>query len=180
MRFFYFNKTKLDSKRLIWYLVAVVCAIICGIVLFTLCNISVYFYNFAKKYVDFVFIFNNWPLFISHFISELFFLYCVLLLVYFTKCKLLVLPFIFVKSFFAMLYILIMCSVFATEGIIVTLLVFLPAIIFSVGAMILIAENCKVFKKSLVFFIPLIFALVNSLIFLFFINVPFRVIVVIV
>ncbi len=180
MRILNSNKLKWDKKYLIAYIIVIIAAIICGIVLYILNNISNYIYDFADVYVFYVFNFQNGTLFITHFLAELFFLYVVFAIGYFTKLKFLACPVIFFKTLFTALYAIVLCALFATEGVIVVILVYLPSFILSVAAMIFICEQCKQIFQPLCFFFPAILALLSALIFLLLVNVLFRFVVVIV
>ena len=103
MRIFKCNKLKWDIKCLISYAIVVILAIICGIVLFKINNISNYVYNFADIYIFYVFNFNSGSLFFSHFLSEIVYLYIVFLLVYFNKFKFFVYHILFIRALFTVL-----------------------------------------------------------------------------
>ncbi len=177
-----FNKSgfKWDKRFLIACLIALILAIICGIVLYTTTKISSYIYNFADNYIFFIFNFQNGQLFISHFFTEIFFLYFAFLIARFTKLKIIAIPVMFLRTLFIFLYTALLCALFATEGVIVVILVFLPSFVCSVLAFIFLCEQSSVLCAPLAYFIPAILALINSLLFLLLINVPFRVMVVIV
>ena len=180
MRIFKCNKLRWDKKCLIAYSIVMIASIICGIVLFKLNNISNYIYNYADTYIFYVFNFDNGRLIFSHLVSELFYLYIVFLLSYFTKLKFLVFPIAFLRTLFAVLYTAILFALLGTEGIIVALIVFLPSFLCSMLFLVFLCEQCKQLCTPLAFFIPAIIAVINTLILLLFVNVVFRVIVVIV
>ena len=169
MRIFKCSKFKWDIRFLIAYAIVILAAIICGIVLYNLNSISHYVFNF-----------NSGKLFISHVLSELVYLYVVFLLAYFTKLKILVYPILFLRTLFTALYIIILCALFGTEGIIVAVLVFIPSFAFSVLFFIVLCEQCKQLCPPYSFICPAFLALLNSVILLLLVNVVFRVIVVIV
>ena len=180
MRNFSFKDFSCDKKYLIASLVTLLCSIICGIVLYNLNSISHYVYDFANIYIYYVFNFNSGKLFISHVLCELVYLYVVFLLAYFTKLKILVYPILFLRTLFTALYIIILCALFGTEGIIVAVLVFIPSFAFSVLFFIVLCEQCKQLCPPYSFICPAFLALLNSVILLLLVNVVFRVIVVIV
>ena len=180
MRIFNVSKLKWDKKYIIAHIIVIFAAIICGIVLYILNNINNYIYDFADVYVFYIFNFENGTLFFAHFLSELFFLYAVFAICFFTKLKFLACPLIFLKTLFTALYTIILCALFSTEGIIVVILVFIPSFVLSIIALIFLSEQCKIIRRPLCFFLPAIIALVSSLVFLLLINVVFRFIVVIV
>lgn len=180
MRIFKCNKLKWDLKCLIAYAIVILAAIICGIVLYKMNSISHYVYDFADVYIFYVFNFNSGRLFVSHILSELVYLYVVFLLAYFTKLKILAYPLLFLRTLFTVLYIIILCSLFGTEGIIVAVLVFIPSFIFSAFFFILLCEHCKMVCAPYSLLCPAVLALLNTIILLLLVNVVFRVIVVIV
>lgn len=180
MRIFKCNKLKWDIKYLIAYIFVIIAAIICGIVLFKLYNISSYIFDFADSYVFYIFSFSSGRLFISHLLSEIVYLYVIFLLAYFTKLRFLAFPIAFIRALFAVVYAIVLCTFFGTEGIIVALIVFIPSFVCSLLFFILISEQCRQICRPLVFFVPAIAALINSLILLLLVNIVFRVVVIIV
>lgn len=180
MRIFKTNKLKWDIRFLIVDAIVILAAIICGIVLYKMNNISNYVYDFANIYIFYVFNFNSGRLFISHILSELLYLYVVFLLAYFTKFKILAYPLLFLRTLFTSLYIVILCSLFGTEGLIVTILVYIPAYLCSVAFFIILREQCKQVCAPYSFICPAVLALLNTIILLLLVNIVFRVIVVIV
>lgn len=171
---------KWDKRYIIAYIIAIIIAIISGIVLFKICNISNYLYNFANNYVFYAFNFSNGKLFVSHFISELFYIYLVFLICYFTKLKFLTVAVLFIRTIFFCLYTLILIVFFSTEGICVALLIFIPVYVFSVICCIFICENVKLLCMPYCFILPAILALLNSLALIVLLNTLFRFVVVIV
>lgn len=180
MRIFKCDKLKWDIKCLISYAIVVILAIICGIVLFKINNISNYVYNFADIYIFYVFNFNSGSLFFSHFLSEIVYLYVVFLLVYFTKLKFLVYPILFIRALFTVLYIIVLCAFFGTEGIIVAVIVFIPSFLCSLAFYLVLCEQCRQLCVPFAYLCPAVCALINSVALLLLVNVIFRVIVVIV
>ena len=85
MRNLSFKGLKCDKKYLIAVIIASICAIISGIVLYKLANVSIYFCNYAEDYIFFIFTFNNGQLIISHILSEIFYLYLFFLIGYLTR-----------------------------------------------------------------------------------------------
>lgn len=180
MRIFKCNKFKWDIRYLIVDLIVILAAIICGIVLYKLNSISNYVFDFADIYIFYVFNFNSGRLFISHILSELVYLYVVFLLSYFTKLKILAYPILFLRTLITTLYVIILCWLFGTEGIIVAVLVFVPSFIFSVAFFIILREQCRQICPPYSYICPAVLALVNTIILLLLVNIVFRVIVVIV
>ena len=180
MRIFKSTKFKWDIRFLIVDGIVILAAIICGIVLYKFNSVSNYVYNFANIYIFYVFYFSSGSLFLSHILSELFYLYAVFLLAYFTKFKALAYPLLFLRTLFTAFYIVILCSVFGTEGLIVAILVFIPSFICSVAVFIILREQCRQICAPYSFICPAVLALINTVVLLLLVNVVFRVIVVIV
>lgn len=180
MRNLKLNKLKWDKRYIIAYSCALIAAIICGIILFKVGNISSYVYNFADNYVFYIFNFKNGNLFVSRLLSELFYLYIAFLIAYITRFRFLCVAIMFLRALFAVLYSAILFSLFGTEGIIVAIFIFLPTFLVSLFFYILISEQCRAFAAPVVFIIPALLALINSAILLMLVNVVFRVVVVIV
>ncbi len=171
---------KPDKKYLIVCLISLILAIICGIVLHICCGISVYSYNFADTYIYYVLNFANARLFFSHLAVDIFYFYVFFLIGYFCKYKYFSCPVLFLKCFFAVIYSIILFSCFSFEGIIVSLVVFLPSFLISSLCCIIICGECKGLKKSIVFFCPAILALLSSVLMLILVNVFFRLLIIIV
>lgn len=174
------KKLKWDKRNIIAYFCVLIAAIICGIVLFKIGNVSSYVYNFADDYVFYIFNFRNGNLFVSRFLSELFYLYVAFLIAYVTKFKFLCVAIMFLRALFAVLYSAILFSLFGTEGLIVATFIFIPAFCVSFLFFLFISEQCRIFTAPVVFIIPAVLALLNSAILLLLVNVVFRVVVVIV
>ena len=171
---------KYDKKYLIAVFITLLCAIISGIVLYIFADVNIYFKNFAEEYVFFVFNFKNGDLIFSHLLSELLFLYIFFLIGYCTKFKYLTLIFIFIRGLYFAVYTAILIELNAFGGITVAILVFIPTSVFSIIFCCITAETCKSINKKIVFFVPAVFAVFNTLILLLLINVVFRVVIVIV
>lgn len=180
MRNLSFNWCKWDKKYLIAALITFICAFICGVVLCIFVNINFYFKNFADDYIFFVFSFNNGSLIFSHFLTELIFLYLFFLIAYFTRFKYITLILLFIRSLFFALYTSILFGLSSFGGITVAIFVFVPTTLISIVACCLVAETCKIINKRYVYFIPLILAVAITLLMLVFVNVVFRVVIIIV
>lgn len=180
MRNFSFKEFCFDKKYIIATIITLLCAIICGIVLFKLSNINIYFIDFANDYIRNVFRFKNGSIIFSHLLSDLFYLYIFFFIAYFTKLKFLTLIIVFVRGIYFAIYAAILISLNSLGGITVAVLVFIPSSVISLILCFLVAECCKIINKKIVFFIPAVFALTNTLILLLLINVVFRVVIVIV
>ena len=180
MRNLSFCSEKWDKRYALAFLIALICSIICGIVLFKLSNINIYFINFANDYICNVFKFKNGNLIFPHLLSNLFYFYIFFLIGYFTKFKYLTLIIIFFRGIYFSVYATILISLNSLGGITVAVLVFIPSSVFSLIFCYLNIDLCKIINKKYVFVMPLIFALLNMLILLMLINVLFRVVIVIV
>ena len=171
---------KWDKKFLCAYLLTVICAIICGIVLCIFIDNVNYFDVFTQDYVYYVFNFKNGSLIFTHLLAELLYLYITFLICYFCKYKYFCLFVIFLRSLFFGLYTALLFSVSAIGGITVALIVFIPTAFISLAFCYIVAECCKIFNKKYVFFIPAILAVINCLVLVFMVNVVFRLIIIIV
>lgn len=180
MRNLSFKGLKCDKKYLIAVIIASICAIISGIVLYKLANVSIYFCNYAEDYIFFIFTFNNGQLIISHILSEIFYLYLFFLIGYLTRFKYLTLIFVFIRVTYFTIYTAILIELNALGGITVAVLVFIPSSLISLLFCYVLTESCGVLNKKIVFFAPAILAAINTIIFLLLINVVFRVVIVIV
>ena len=180
MRILKCNKLKWNLKCLIIYGIVIIAAVICGIVLFKLNNISSYVFNFTDTYIFYVFNFKSGALFLSHFLTELVYFYLIFLIAYFTKLKFLACPVMFVRALFAALYSIILFSFFGTDGVVVALIVFIPSYVISLALCIFLCEQCKQFCPPYSYICPAFFALFSSIILLLLVNLIFRVVVVIV
>ena len=180
MRNLSFKGFSCDKRYIIASVITLLCSIICGIVLYKLSNINVYFVNFANNYIFYVFNFKNSKLIFPHLLVELFYLYSFFLIAYLTKLKFLTLILQFVRGIFFVIYLAIFCSLNSLGGVSVAVLVFIPTSLISMFLCYIIAEFSKIINKKIVFFVPAIFALSNTLLLLILVNVLFRVIIVIV
>ena len=180
MRNLSFKDFKCDKRYIVASIITLICSIICGIVLYKLSNITVYFINFANDYIFNVFNFNNSKLIFAHLLVELFYLYIFFLISYFTKFKFLTLILLFVRGIFFAIYSSILFSLNSLGGVSVAVLVFIPSAIVSLLLCYLIAEFCQIINRKIIFFVPAVCALLNTLLLLILVNLLFRVIIVIV
>lgn len=180
MRNLSFNGYKWDKRYLIASIITLICSIICGIVLYKIVTINIFFRNFAEEYIYYVFNFKNSTLLISHLLSELFYLYIFFLIGYFTKFKYLTLILVFVRGLFFAVYAAILIGLNALGGVSVAVLVFIPVSCVSLCLCWLTVEICKIINKRYVFFMPAIFAFIVTLIMIILVNIVFRVVIVIV
>lgn len=180
MRTLILNHHRLDQKYIISSILVIITAIISGIVLFITVGLNDYFYNFADIYIFYLFNFQNGNLFVSHFFSELLYLYAIFLIAYFCKNRYLILIPIFIKVFFSALYAAMLFAAFLTEGVLAAIIVFIPCCICSVFLYFVIGLLCYDNCKGFIFALPVIFALISSLCALVIINLIFRCIIIIV
>lgn len=180
MRILSLNVKNCDKKYLLAFIITLACSIICGIVLYKPASSNIYFINFGSQYVFDVFNFNNSGLFLTHLIADVVYFYLFFVICYFTKLKYLTLILLYIRGLFFGLYTVIMICVTTLSGILVALLVFIPATLISVGICFLISVTCKQIDKKFLFFIPAILALIDGIILIFLINVVFRVVIIIV
>ena len=180
MRNLSFKEFSCDKKYIIASAITLICAIICGVVLYKLSNINIYFTNFANNYIYYVFNFKNSKLILPHLLVELFYLYIFFAIAYFTKFKFLTLLILFVRGIFFTVYAAILLSLNSLGGVTVAILVFIPATIISMVFCNLIADSCKIINKKIVLFVPAVCAIIDTLLLIILVNLLFRVIIVIV
>lgn len=180
MRNLSFNGYKWDKKYFIAAAVTLCCAIISGIVLFKLGDLSIYFVNFANDYIYFVFNFKNGSIIFPHILSELFYLYLFFLIAYCTRMKYFTLVLVFVRGMLFTVYACILLCATAFGGISVALIVFIPAGLISLICCVFVSDVCRFVNKRYVLFMPAVLAVANTLVLLVLINVVFKVIIVIV
>lgn len=180
MRILNFNKIKWNKKFVLYYIFVIIAAIISGIVLYITNSLTTNFYNFAKNYIYLIFSFNNSSLFFGHLFSDLFYFYIAFLICYFTKFKFISGLLLFVKTFFTVYYLIVLFLLFSVEGIVAALIIFLPCYVFWVVKFSFICmHNCAV-ERPYIYFVPLIFSLLDGVLLLLLVNLVFRFIVVIV
>lgn len=180
MRNLFICNYKLDKKYLYIAIFTVLCAIICGIVLCKLLNISVYFTSFAKNYIYFVFNFKNGSLIFPHFLSDFLFLFLIFIISNYSKLKYLSLVLIFLKTLYFSIYLLVLLSFKSLGGVSVCIFVFVPVAIFSLISYFLESDICRCINKKFAIFLPLALCIINSLVLILFVNVVFRAFIVIV
>lgn len=180
MRIFNCDKLKWSQKFIITSAIVIILSIISGIVLFKLSNFNNYAYNFADIYVFYIFNFKNGALFLAHFLSDLFYFYTVFLICYFTKLKAIGYILLFIKVLFGAFYCAVLLAFFGSEGLIVSVIVFIPSFLISVALYLLFLEQCRLLCSPFSFFAPAVGALISSIILMILVNIIFRVIVVIV
>ena len=179
MRNLSFNGFKYDKKYLYAFILTVIAAFICGIVLCIIVDSSIYFNKFAQNYVYFVYNFKNGKLIFSHVLSEVLYLYAVFLIAYFCKIRYFTLIIVFLKSVFFGLYTCILFTVSSFGGAMVAIFVFIPTSLVSLALCYCAAQFCKCFK-NISFIIPIIFAVADTVVLLILVNLVFRLVIIIV
>lgn len=169
-----------DKKFLIAFAIALICSIICGIVLYKAVIYNTYLLNFADDYVFFVFNFQNSTLLFSKALTDLVYFYIVFAICYFTKFKYLSLIPLFLRGLFFGVYTVILIAANSFGGAMVAIFVFIPASLISFVCCFIVAEFCKVIYKKYALLMPLALALINLIIYALLINVVFRLVIVIV
>ena len=177
MRNLNFESLKCDKKYFLAFLITLICSIICGIVLYKPVTTNIYFRNLAFDYVFNVFNFKNTTLLIGHLLTDLIYLYIFLFICVFTKFKYVTLVFVFLRGLFFGVYTVILVSASAFGGIIVTLLVFLPASLVSIGLCFVLGECCKKINRKYIFILPVIISVIDLILYALLINVVFRVLI---
>ena len=180
MRNFSFCGYKWDKKFFFAFLVAVVCSIICGIVLYKPVISNIYLRNLVYDYVYNVFNFKNSALIFPHLLVGLIYLYAAFLLAYFTKFKYLTLIFVFLRGLFFGIYIAIIMSANSFGGVVVGLIVYIPSSLVSFALCYLVVEFCKLCDGNIAFILPAAAAVLDTLIFIILLNLVFRAVIAIV
>ena len=177
MRNFSICDYKWDKKYFFAFLIAVICSIICGIVLYKPAISNIYLRDLVYDYVYNVFNFKNSSLIFPHLLVGLIYFYAVFLVAYFTKFKYLTLIFVFLRGVFFGVYISIIMTANAFGGIVVGLIVYIPSSLISFSFCYLIVEFCKVFDSKYALFLPVAAAVLDTLFFIVLINLVFRAII---
>ena len=180
MRNFSICGYKWDKKYFFAFLIAVICSIICGIVLYKPVISNIYLRNLVCDYVYNIFNFKNSALIFPRLLVGLIYFYAVFILAYFTKFKYLTLIFVFLKGVFFGVYISIIMSANAFGGIVVGLIVYIPSSLISFALCYLIVEFFKTFDSKYTFFLPAAAAVLDTVIFVILINLVFRAVIAIV
>ena len=180
MRNFSICGYKWDKKYFFAFIIAVICSIICGIVLYKPVISNIYLRNLVFDYIYNVFNFKNASLIFPHLLVGLIYLYVVFFIAYFSKLKYLTLIFVFIKGLFFGTYIAIIMSAYSFGGIVVGLIVYIPSTLISFALCYFIVEFCKVIDNKYVFIMPAAAAVVDTIIFAILLNVVFRAVIAIV
>ena len=169
-----------DKKFILAYLITLICAIICGIVLYKPVNSIIYLRNFAENFVYNVFNFKNSRLLLSHIVANVIYLYVIFCISYFSKLKYLTLIFVFLRGLFSGVYTAILIGLNAFGGVVVAVFVFVPSALIFFVACYIVAECCVKFYKTYALCLPIVLAIIDCIIYALLINVVFRVIIIIV
>ena len=180
MRNFSLCGYKWDKKYFFAFLIAVICSIICGIVLYKPVISNIYLRNLVIDYVYNIFNFKNSALIFPHFLVGLIYLYTLFLIAYFTKFKYCTLVLVFLKGVFFGIYIAIIMSANAFSGVVVGIIVYIPSSIISFVLCYLIVEFCRVCDNKFAPFLPAAAAVVDTVIFVILLNLVFRAVIAIV
>lgn len=177
-----FNKSGFirDKKFILAFVITLICAIICGIVLYKPVNNNIYLRNFAENYVFNVFNFKNSQLLLTHLISDIIYLYLIFAISYFLKFKYLALILIFLRGLFFGVYTTILIGLSAFGGVVVTIFVFVPATLLFFVFCYVVAECCVMLYKTYALCLPLALSIIDCIIYTLLINVLFRIIIIIV
>lgn len=177
-----FNRKKYikDKKYILAFIITLICAIICGIVLYKPVTSNGYLRDFAENYVYNVFNFKNSRLLLTHLISDIIYFYLIFLICYCSKFKYATLVLIFLRGLFFGVYTVILIGVNSFGGIIVSIFVFVPATLISLAMCCIVAECCRAFYKTYALSLPLVLAIINCIIYALLINLLFRIIIIIV
>lgn len=180
MRILSFNKIKWDKNYLIWLGCAFIAAIICGIVLFKISDISIFFIDYADEYVVCIFNFDNGRLIFSHLLKELAYLYAFFSIAYFTRFKFLTAFVLFFRTVICVFYCAVLFGCSGAGGILAAIIIYIPCFLCSVFCCWLLAETCRLADKKVVFFYPAALAVANCVVLILLLNVVFRVFIVII
>lgn len=180
MRNFSLCGYKWDKKYFFAFLIAIICSIICGIVLYKPVISNIYLRNLVYDYIYNVFNFKNTALIFPHLLVSLIYLYVVFLLAYFTKFKYFTLVFVFLRGVFFGIYIAILMSANSFSGIVVGIIVYIPSSLISFVLCYILVEFCKLFSSKVPYLIPAVAAVLDTLIFVILLNLVFRAVIAIV
>lgn len=180
MRNLSFCREKADKRYLLAFVIALICSIICGIVLCKALSGSAYLRNLACDYVYNVYNFNNSPLFFLRLLCDAVYFYVVFAICRSKKLKYFSLILIFLRGAFFGIYFALLATVSALGGVMVMIFVYIPSVIVCVLLCYALADLFKCCDKKIIYALPAIFALADGLILLIFVNVVFRVVIIIV
>lgn len=180
MRNLHFKGFKCDKKFALAFAITLICAFICGIVLYKLVISNAYLRNFADEYVFNVFNFKNSTLLLTHIVADLLYLYIILLISNFTKYKYISLILIFLRGVFFGVYTVILIGINSFGGVIVTVFVFLPGTLISLALCYIVADFSEFLNKKYVLAFPAVLAVADLAVYALLINVLFRIVIAIV
>ena len=180
MRNFCCNDLKPDKKFLLVFIITLLCAIICGIVLNKTVIFNIYFRKFAEDFIYNVYNFQNYPLLVTHLISDVVYFYVIFFICYFSKLKYLSLILIFLRGLFFGVYMALLIGVNAFGGVIVAVFVFLPSSLIVFAMCYVVADFIKCVNGKYALFVPAALALADLVIYALLVNALFRLIIIIV
>lgn len=177
-----FNRSKFacDKKFILAFIITLICAVICGIVLYKHVLSNVYLRDFAENYIFNVFDFKNSRLLLTRLLSDVVYLYIIFLICYFSKFKYLTLILIFLRGLFFGVYTVILIGASSFGGVIVAIFVFIPSTLLSLALCCAVAECCRIFYNKYALCLPLALAIIDCIIYALLINILFRIIIIIV
>lgn len=168
---------KFDKRCLIAYSVAVILAIITGIVLCKTVQTNPYMLNYATEYVYFVYNFRGISLFLPRLFFGLIYGYLYFIIASFTKWRLLTLPILFLRCMMASVYTVLIISVTTFGGIIVAVTVYIPSALFCLALNVLLIETVRFFNRKIAPFLPAVFALAGAVFEWLLVNILFRAVI---
>lgn len=180
MRNFYKNRFAWDKKYILAVLITLICAVICGIVLYKSAISSNYLTDYAENYVFYVFNFKNSRLLFAHIISDLIYLYVIFFICNFSKLKYFTLVLIFLRGLFFTIYSGILIGINLFGGVIVAIFVYIPSMLISLALCCVVAECCRIINKNYALCMPLVLSIFSCIVYALLINVIFRIIIIIV
>ena len=180
MRNLPFCNEKWDKKFILAFIITLICAIMCGIVLYKPVTTNIYFVNFGSDYVFNVFNFNTTPIFFTHLLSDVIYFYLFFLISYCTKFKYVTLVFLYLKGLFFGVYTVILICAATVSGVLVAVFVFIPATLLAVFICLTLTEMSRRIDKRAAYALPLILAVADGIVLMLLINVVFRIVIIIV
>ena len=179
MRAFRFFELKWDKRYIIVYIVAIILAIICGVVLCKTTHMSLDLQNYAAEYIYYIYNFHNGTLVVQRILYGLVYGYALFCIAYLTRWKFFVVPVLFLKAGLSTVYAYMLISTAGFTGVMAVIFMFVPSAVVSLILNIFLIENCNSFGRGVAPFLPLIVTASEVIIFLLLLNVVFRVVVLI-
>lgn len=177
---FSLREIKWDKNYIIVLLSAFLLAIICGIVLYKIANISFFFEKYAHDYVACVFAFESGRLLATHALKELFYLYAFFAVARFTRFKAATAVIIFIRTLVCVFYCAVLFGSLGFGGVCSAVIIFIPCSLASAVSCWFVAECCRSLEIRHALLCPAAFALANCLLMMVLLHVVFRILIVIV